>query len=775
MKKLLAVVLSVAMLLSMLPGTAFAADTAPSELPSDISGYSLKMTDVGTLTYNGKVQNPVAGIEKDGTSYTLAQLTEAGYEVKYTAAANKTAQIDAGVTNVTIEPKQEASGSTVTGTVTGSYTITPKAINASTVTEGYMPPVVKGETITADDIKLQDSESGKSLAAKTDFTLTDVIVSGETGTKQTVTISGTNNYSGERTIELSIGKNLSDSSIKITTSPSTFTYNGMTQTFSSVTVYDEDNRAYLTANRDYVISYKNNINAGKSAVLVLEGRGGYAGTKEVAFEIKQRSIASVSIESIPNQLVGVTPSPVIKDTGITGQPVLKAGVDYTVECTDNNAAGTATLIVRANESGNYTGYITKSFNVRKPLNALVQPDPVTSYSYTGSVVTPKVTVKAIDVTETYLLNRDYVIEGGSNIQVGTYTYYIVGTGNFAGKYGPYTYTITPQALDAKAIATLSGDTFTYTGKAVEPYVTVTCGGRTLRKDVDYTVSYLNNSRIGTASVIVYGKGNYTGSITKTFRIVGKDLSSLTASLSQTSYNYDGLEKKPAVTLYDGTKKLTSGVDYTVAYRNNKNAGTGEVIITGTGNYGGTKTLTFRIVGKSQTVTTRYTRYTKTLKSAAFNLMASHDGDGTLVYKSSDPSVATVSSTGKVTITGTGKATITVSTTGNVKYDPASKTVYVTVKPVKPTVKVTSPAKKQIKVTITKVKGATKYQVKYGRNGVYYNKYITHKDNEFPKTSVTLKNRTSGKTYEIKVRAYKTLEDGTKVWGDWTTVKKIKAK
>lgn len=183
----------------------------------------------------------------------------------------------------------------------------------------------------------------------------------------------------------------------------------------------------------------------------------------------------------------------------------------------------------------------------------------------------------------------------------------MGTGNFAGKYGPYTYTITPQALDAKAIATLSGDTFTYTGKAVEPYVTVTCGGRTLRKDVDYTVSYLNNSRIGTASVIVYGKGNYTGSITKTFRIVGKDLSSATASLSQTSYNYDGLEKKPAVTLYDGTKKLTSGVDYTVAYRNNKSAGTGEVIITGTGNYGGTKTLTFRIVGKSQTVTTRYTR------------------------------------------------------------------------------------------------------------------------------------------------------------------------
>ena len=100
-------------------------------------------------------------------------------------------------------------------------------------------------------------------------------------------------------------------------------------------------------------------------------------------------------------------------------------------------------------------------------------------------------------------------------------------------------------------------------------MTVTCGGRALRKDVDYTVTYLNNNRIGTASVIVYGKGNYSGSLTKTFRIVGKDLSQLTGTLDKTSYNYDGLEKKPAVTLYDGTKKLTNGVDYTVSYRNNK--------------------------------------------------------------------------------------------------------------------------------------------------------------------------------------------------------------
>ena len=58
--------------------------------------------------------------------------------------------------------------------------------------------------------------------------------------------------------------------------------------------------------------------------------------------------------------------------------------------------------------------------------------------------------------------------------------------------------------------------------------------------------------------------------------------------------------------------------------------------------------------------------------------------------------------------------------------------------------------------------------------MYYNKYITHKDTEYKTVYTLLKNRTSGKTYEIKVRAYKTMPDGTKVWGNWTT-KKIKVK
>lgn len=213
--------------------------------------------------------------------------------------------------------------------------------------------------------------------------------------------------------------------------------------------------------------------------------------------------------------------------------------------------------------------------------------------------------------------------------------------------------ISQKSLSAyDAAATLSSDTVLYDWQKGRASSNRYLRRQNTGKNVDYTVSYYNNDKIGTATLYIYGKGNYTGSITKTFRIVGKDLSSLSATLSQTTYNYTGLEHKPAVTIYDGYKKLTSGTDYTVAYKDNKNCGTATVTITGKGNYSGTKTLTFTIVGKDQSITTNYTYYTKYLTSSAFNLGAKTDGDGVIVYESSDPSVATVSSTGTVTVHGT---------------------------------------------------------------------------------------------------------------------------
>ena len=70
--------------------------------------------------------------------------------------------------------------------------------------------------------------------------------------------------------------------------------------------------------------------------------------------------------------------------------------------------------------------------------------------------------------------------------------------------------------------TLSKTQMDYTGKALKPKVTVKykVDGKTvtLVKDTDYTVTYKNNVEPGTASVIIKGKGHFTGSKTVTFTI-----------------------------------------------------------------------------------------------------------------------------------------------------------------------------------------------------------------------------------------------------------------
>lgn len=75
---------------------------------------------------------------------------------------------------------------------------------------------------------------------------------------------------------------------------------------------------------------------------------------------------------------------------------------------------------------------------------------------------------------------------------------------------------------SKAVVTISKGTCNYTGKAQEPTVkTVKLGQQILDPDIDYTIVYQNNVNIGTASVIITGKGHYTGSVTKNFSITAK--------------------------------------------------------------------------------------------------------------------------------------------------------------------------------------------------------------------------------------------------------------
>ena len=145
-----------------------------------------------------------------------------------------------------------------------------------------------------------------------------------------------------------------------------------------------------------------------------------------------------------------------------------------------------------------------------------------------------------------------------------------------------------------ATATVSAANQTYTGSALKPSPAVTLNGKTLTKDIDYTVSYSNNVNVGTATVTVIGKGNYTGTAKGTFAISAANASKATVKVSSQTYTGAALTPAPTVTL--GGKTLKQGTDYIAAYANNTNPGTATVTLTFKGNYTGSAKGTFAIKG-----------------------------------------------------------------------------------------------------------------------------------------------------------------------------------
>ena len=145
---------------------------------------------------------------------------------------------------------------------------------------------------------------------------------------------------------------------------------------------------------------------------------------------------------------------------------------------------------------------------------------------------------------------------------------------------------------SKASVTLSTSTYAYDGKAETPSVTVKVGGKTLKKDTDYTVSYSNNTKVGTAKVTITGKGNYTGSVSKTYSIKNNFKKATVSGISTKAFT--GKNITQSITVKYNGKTLKNGTDYTVFYSNNKNIGTATVKITGKGSFTGTITKTFKI-------------------------------------------------------------------------------------------------------------------------------------------------------------------------------------
>ena len=209
----------------------------------------------------------------------------------------------------------------------------------------------------------------------------------------------------------------------------------------------------------------------------------------------------------------------------------------------------------------------------------------------------------------------------NNENAGTATAILTGTGepiDVGGKTFTFvgevrkTFKITGTALSKAEIKNLP-KSVPYTG---EEYGSLTSLGSNvsvglkkstteLKQGTDFDIAFSKNVDAGTATILLTGKGGYTGTLKKTFKITAYDLSKnegvtadkikVTAKLDKDSYQLTTENKKkgvqPQVSVQFGDTVLRQGVDYTVKLKNNKKVGTAgsgskapAVIITGKGNF-----------------------------------------------------------------------------------------------------------------------------------------------------------------------------------------------
>lgn len=146
------------------------------------------------------------------------------------------------------------------------------------------------------------------------------------------------------------------------------------------------------------------------------------------------------------------------------------------------------------------------------------------------------------------------------------------------------------------------------------------------------------------------------------------IASCTASLPYERVTYDGNPKTPAVTVKGQSGILMQGIDYSVIYSNNVNAGTASITVQGRGKYTGTLSKTFTIDKAVPELLFESESIKKQTGSSAFTNKLTANTDGTVIFSSSNPTVAAVDRThGLVTVKEAGTAIITATASAGTNY------------------------------------------------------------------------------------------------------------
>ena len=444
------------------------------------------------------------------------------------------------------------------------------------------------------------------------------------------------------------------------------------------------------------------------------------------------------------------------------------------------ALRTGTGYVTVTASAN--GYDSVSRDVKivvskKSLNNGLLTLSETSYVYDGTYKKPAATVtfggKVLQE------GKDYTISYRNNLNVGVTTVIATGMGDYTG-YTSKNFTITKRAMTGGTVSVASSVSFT--GSNITPSVTVKVAGRTLTSGTDYTVSYSNNKNVGTSNVYVYGKGNYSGSLSAKFDIVPAK-----QQIQKLETKYKGF--------YIDWAQKGSATGYDVEYSVNANM-SGAVSKHLTANKPDTLTVSGLSGDKTYYVRVRsYTNVNGKVYYGAWSDIKSIKTANNDIAKASVSGISTKAFTGKaITQNVTVKVGNTVLKNGTdytVSYSNNKKVGKATVKitgkgkyggVITKTFKI-NPAKQEIQKLTAKSKAffvdwaqkgsATGYEIQYATNSKFTGaKKVTITNSKTDKTTVSKLSAT--KKYYVRVRSYTTV-GGTKYYGTWSAVKNVTTK
>lgn len=560
----------------------------------------------------------------------------------------------------------------------------------------------------------------------------------------------------------------------------------------SVTDYIDKIKYKLTEDVDYSLSYTNNLNAG-TAIINVNGKNNFSGTATAKFLITSSTITSGGSDanSPYNQGTGeISGSKPVKPDDVTltmdttdamyytGNQVyprvsiagMTENIDYTVTYSNNVEVGTAAVYISG--IGNNNGMITKNFKIVAQLSKCTVA-PIPAQQYTGSAVTPTLTITC--GTNILVEGTDYVVSYANNINIGTATATIRSAKN-SNYLGSTTATFSIGNDVGGFIISGYAPSYAYTGSAITPGIIVESGTATLSQGTDYTVTYSNNIDAGKATITVTGVGRYSGTQTANFIIEPKSMQSLDTTAVEDKV-YTGDAYTPAITVSDGTKVLQNGVDYTVTYANNTEPGVASIIITGTSsNYSGTKVVNFKIAG----VAVKGLKASD-VKYSSLKLTWTKQGyaDGYQICDSKSKAIKSVTKN-TASISGLKAATnykykvrsFVRNADGTRSYGAFSPVVSATTKLKTPTVKMSSPKKKQAKLKWSKVSGATGYEIYYKKAGGSYKKLkVINKANT---RILKVKGLKSGDRVVFRVRAFK-KSGSKKIYSAWNPSKVLTIK